>query len=240
MLLLVPGILIKKRETILVMKNKILVLDTKGHLNQWDDVEQVDNMNCYKANSFVAKLFKRSSITVSLSLSDSFVKDFTMYDILVFPDTMVTNSLLKWLCKRKNHHQRIIILLRNKWETINNFSKELATGLGCELWSYIREDCDAYGFCYYNQFLNRKKFTIDETEPLYDVAFIGLAKDRGEIISRIKKDLDDNGFTTWFFVPGLDSLPDNQTVGGKQIVYSEYIEIIKRSRCIVDCVSGRD
>lgn len=215
----------------------VLVLHREDQFYLWDGVDNTDVMNCYRAFNKFYSLLRRNSIFVYFTLKKEFINNFREYDVLIFPDTMVTNGMLKWTKKNKRKKQRVIILCRNKLASIRNFSYKMAQNLGFEVWSYVKQDCEKYCFHYYKQFFNWKNLALTNDEIKYDAVFVGLIKDRRDEIKEIKGFLESYGLKTWFFVPLMKELSGNKAVGKNFILYNDYLDMISKAKSIVDIVS---
>ena len=218
------------------MENRILILGYDYNADQWKGNNDIEFVNCYKSSSLYVRIFRRCAMTVPFALNHQAIKSILTYKVLVIPDTIATNAFIEWVVRKGRKDQRRIILYRNKLSSVTSFSHNLATRLGYELWSYNKEDCNEYGLYYYHQFINKDRYVFNDDNIIYDAAFVGARKDRADIIIKIKKELDAVGLKTWFFIPGADDIPGNKAIENKEISYDEYLNVLSRSKAVVDIV----
>lgn len=200
-------------------------------------IKEVDFSDIYNRKlpiSFLKVL--RHTKFVSLSLA-KWKKEIKQYNTIIVFDADSTIELLEWLAK-KSRYTRKIFCYRN---CISSLRKEImpdsVASLGYELWSYNLHDCEEYGLNYNNQMLRRDLFLTDNTEKYeYDVLFLGEAKGRGELLINIQERLCQMGLTTYFYVTGLPELPDNKCLDEMPMPYTDYIQLIYKSRVILDVV----
>ena len=109
--------------------------------------------------------------------------------------------------------------------------------------TYHKAEALKYGFVF-----RPYPYPIDEsireiTKPnQYDLFFCGHSKDRLNLIHRIYKTANSNGIKCKFYitaVPEEKQLLTDEIIYNERLKYEEYIEILKRSRCILEiCQKG--
>lgn len=106
--------------------------------------------------------------------------------------------------------------------------------------SYNPGDVNKYNFQYSNAYFSKTPIDYIDKEMKCDVSFVGLAKDRLDLIhdvyDKLVKELDCN-----FIVGGVDkksnTRPGIQYIN-QNIPYMEYLKIENASDCIIDIVKG--
>lgn len=120
--------------------------------------------------------------------------------------------------------------------------EEIKQMYGCQIWSYNKEDCNLYNLIFYNQFhlLQEETLCNYSNEICWDAYFIGKDKGRLKELKEIDKIIQKAGFTTKIEVVPTSgirySIEDNRFLI-KSRPYNEVIQIIKKTRCIIDWVS---
>ena len=96
--------------------------------------------------------------------------------------------------------------------------------MGYELMTFDPEDAKEYGMTYTPQFY---RFPASGQEDIcYDFFFCGMIKDRGERLNTLKNKLETNGYSCKFIV-----VDDS---GKNSISYEQYLDYVRKSRCLVD------
>ena len=220
---------------------KFLVLENFIDEPRWKAPVNVKVSYAYNENlaNILKRIFRHNSLTIPFCLDKDFVKSLRDYDVIIIPDTIATDAFNKWLAAHKREGQRLILAYANRFRLVNNFSDKLARTLGFELWSYSREDCEAYNLEHYNQFHNREFITslVNENTINFDAIFVANAKDRLTQILMCQKLFRDQNVNAWFYVTKTDELPNNNCKDGRELPYPKYLNIVNQSKCIVDIVS---
>jgi 1,5-rhamnosyltransferase len=139
--------------------------------------------------------------------------------IFVFQDSRVFIEFLLSNTESRSH-----VLFRNtiSEENIPNIGK--LKSHGHILWSFDKDDCSKYKIYHYNQF---SKYIpgIDKIAIQYDFSFIGRDKNRGNLLNRIKKKLEDYGFSVY-----IKLITDKEST----LPYMEYLKESCRAKCFID------
>ena len=145
---------------------------------------------------------------------------------------------------RKYHpHAKFVLYLWDAWSLIPNrgvLNRNFAT-----IYSFDSEDCKKYGFVLRPLFFLKAD---SESEKLYDISFVGNGhSNRLKLMQELKDLCLRNGLKYKFVVNmGIPAyikskfLPQKLSEGNEDIIsagsipYSEYLEIIRKSRVVVD------
>lgn len=180
----------------------------------------------------------RNTVLVGFSL-DNWAKSIDNNTTIIIFDTEATFPLLKWLARHYNNNRKIFYY-RNR---VNAVKKSLhpsaVKALGFEAWTYNIHDCEIYDLHYNRQFMQRSLFLNDEENKLKDLdaVFIGYDKGRRSILERLKRDLEQCGAKSYFYIPDSMDFPDNACHDNHILKYGDYIEVLRRSRAVIDIVN---
>lgn len=84
--------------------------------------------------------------------------------------------------------------------------------------------------------------TIPEGEQIYDVLFVGTAKNRIEKIYTVYEKLKENGFRCKFYISGVS---DEKMKYEEEIIYNEYLDyekildLLSKSRCVLEILQEK-
>lgn len=222
------------------MEQKIFLIEDNFHMFQIGE----NSKTCYKriySNGFpqiIIKVFRRIPFLVYFILSDEWKKKLDDYGVVVFFDSDVTFAVLKWM-KKHYKNKRIILYYRNNIKSVEKRIQPRALRkLNIELWSYNVKNCFEYNMSYNPQVLPRQFFEkAPDNEIVYDIVFLGYAKKRGRDIELLQRKFQMANLVTFFYVPDMPQLIDNKCTTNGKLEYSEYIQIISKSKAILDLVS---
>ena len=112
--------------------------------------------------------------------------------------------------------------------------KSIPDGL-CEKWSFDESDCEKYGMKFNTQFY-LDNIALPEINPCYDVVFLGADKGRRPHLDEIERSLQVAGLQSYFYI--VDDEAYNVSYTGKFPLkdYSFYIELVSKSKAILDYV----
>lgn len=115
--------------------------------------------------------------------------------------------------------------IKNNEGLINKI--ELLKSLNISCCSFDREDAKKWGLRFLNTFYNLREIKTIANEDYfnYDFYFLGVAKDRADVISDLQEKL--SAYKCLFIVPSQPS---------QYITYTENIQNVKSSKCIVEIV----
>jgi hypothetical protein len=188
----------------------------------------------YRKTGKIGKILRRLHLKSSLPFFHLwFSKEFRTagkdktVEIILF-DTILTLPAVKYI-KKKYPNNRIIYWY---WNHIYHpeWMKEIPEGV--EKWSYDPEDCRKYGLNFNTQFYFKAiaDYRLEDYPMAYDFSFVGATKSRADKIAECEKLIDNRGFSKQFIV--IDYNSKVKRVHG--IPYSEVIDIVRKSRCVVD------
>lgn len=219
------------------MEPKVLFIQPFKDIRNCALNSNIDYVTLYKGNNVFYKIIRRLPFLCRFALNMT-KKVLTQFDIIVLSDAVPTNAIIKWFLNNKKESSRLIILCLNKSSSISNISFSLLKKWDCEIWSYNRDDCNYFNFKHINQFLNYDYFIQSDfkTDTIsYDAVFMGAKKDREKEIRLIKKQLESEYLSSWFYIPDIQEF--NQGKKNERFPYKNYISICKQSKSIVDIVS---
>lgn len=189
--------------------------------------------------SFLCKVFRHVSFLSGFSLS-AWKKNISCYDIILCIDSTITLPVLKWIDKNKGK-ATVKLCFRNRFiENSRRWTLDDLKKLDIEIWSYSIQDCDKYGFKYYNQFVNLENNYSEINQCVaetYDLAYIGVNKNRHNELLKILSIAKQNNLNTFCYVVDDQELENNFCKNNKYMAYSEYLNIVRRTKVIIDLVS---
>lgn len=192
----------------------------------------------YKKNTFF-KIFRKIPALIGFSL-DNWKTEIKQYDTVVIFDTYYNSGLIKYILQH-NNNARIVFYCWNSINTINkriDFNR-LRNNKRVEFWSYNYEDCLKYNMTYNPQFWNSSLIQYENKEDnIYDLAFIGFAKDRLNILNMMHKQCQKLKLNSYFYINGYPDLNYNTNKNKAFMPYVNYInDIAAKSRAILDIVT---
>ena len=102
-----------------------------------------------------------------------------------------------------------------------------------ELWSFDPKDCEKFGMNFNTTFYFRD-IQLPSNRMEYDAIFLGLNKGRRGYLNNLEKRLSDQGIRTYFHI-----VPDKHETkrhSERYIPYDRYLEILSKSRAIIDVI----
>ena len=132
-------------------------------------------------------------------------------------------AIKKLICQEINISFWLWNPIKNDNELISNINIFKTLGIKCS--TFDSEDARKFNLNHLNTFYNMNvdHFSCDDQEIRYDFYFLGVPKDRGDIIKQIQDSL--SSYNNLFVVPLQPS---------QYITYSENIRNIKAARCLID------
>lgn len=187
--------------------------------------------NYYKT----VKLFRVLPILVIQPLISFFFDDWKKhiheYDVLILPASYYAPKVIRY-AKKKNKDIRVIVWYWNS--IVFDYDPKFFSHLDCELWSFDRDDCDKYGLKYNSQYYFND-IKLEKEDSKIDVLFIGRDKGRLAKLIELEKKFNLLGLSTYFYI--TETIKKDNTKGysfKKEMDYSETLELIKKSKAILD------
>ena len=151
-------------------------------------------------------------------------------ECFIVKDPLITPGFLSWL--RQCHPDAKIIL-----EYDNRVSKSIdpnSVDPSIHKWSYDPDDCETYN-------MKRKPsnyleiYRVACTKSEYDILYLGRDKGRAEELLELQKSFEDNGLKTYFHICADRRYLQKQKSCYKPLItYQEYLELLKKSRAILN------
>lgn len=155
------------------------------------------------------------------------------YDIAIIADTEVTPCALEYI-KKKPIAQKQYIFFWNKVSDSNKYILKAAQNSNISVSTYNLSDARQYGLEYRRQCWNEDWIHPEVETEDYDIAFLGAEKGRYKDIVEILHFAERNHMRTNFTIISPNGEPYTTK---KRIEYSEYINIVKRSKAVLDIVT---
>ena len=160
-------------------------------------------------------------------------KNLSQYDTIIVFYSLLNINIIDYIHK-KNPSARIILYF---WDSVTSTTFIVPENKRqiCELWSYDKSNCKTYNLKYNYQFYLPS--ILSSYENKYDVSIV--IKDKGRY-KQVKEMYDKfNKMGLKFFarvVRDKTSKEQDEKIYGKGMEYSELLQIINESKCIVELV----
>lgn len=209
----------------------------------------VDVASVYKSRNKLTKpLFKLQYHTKLLYRYrhvwyDDWKNKLNQYRTVILFDAFEDTDIIEYIQGRFSKI-RIIIYYYNPIYNSSLLNRIISAGV--EVWSFDIRDCKEYGLMYNPQFYfwnivfpEKKSKDIKAKSIAYDLIFIGKDKGRMPLLMKLNKYLKERGISLFIGI-----CPDKETRYSseckqffiKSIPYNNYLDYLKRSRCVLDIV----
>ena len=155
----------------------------------------------------------------------------TIYDVLITPD------FLKWICDLYPD-TRITLNYTNR-VSLSGIKPTDVMKKNLEYVSYDPDDCRQYGMKQTHPgYLAQYSFTADQKLPSeYDVIYLGRDKGRAELLLSYQKQFEALGLKTYFHICADRAfLRYKKPFYKKEIPYSDYVELLKKTKAHLNLV----
>lgn len=219
-------------------KSKICFIRPRQRYDYWYDAIKQMNYNAlipYKDYNLMMRILREAWFRMKLPKQDLWYNKQIckmQTEIFIVKDPLMTAGFLKWL--RKTHTDaRIILDYDNRvgWSVRpDDVPDEVA-----EKWSYDLDDCKAFG-------LHKKPegyldtYRIKEKKaPEYDIVYLGRDKGRASQLLGLKECFEGMGLKTYFHIcPTRSYMRLKHRFYKSFIPYTEYLELVSKSRAILN------
>jgi hypothetical protein len=187
----------------------ILILRNKARLYFFKYIKGYKIKELYSDNNF------------SLGSWKNYVKNYKK--IIIF-DSLLTTKVVEYI-KKKNINCEVIVYF---WNTINDNNNEILKSNDVDaFYTFDNEDANTYNLNFNSQFYT-KEIQLKREKIKFDVCFLGRSKNRSNEILKVKTELEQKGLKLNF------KIVDNEK---DYIKYKKYLDIISKSKCILDVVN---
>lgn len=196
----------------------------------------VDIDNTYNKLSFVGNIIKKICVLNGLFISKfagEWKKSLEKYDVIIVQASDITQHLPSWI-RKKGYKGRIIYWY---WDPVEgSVSPNKIDRSACEIWSFDKKDCKVFDMQYNSTYYipvdkDDKKHISDKK---YDICYIGRDKGRLKELKVLEKRYKKIGLKTYFYIVATKPYYLNAKKLKKPIDYEKVIEIVRRSKAILD------
>ena len=178
----------------------------------------------------VRKIFASHGIFLDVFLGN-WKKKIDSYDVIIVQASKITAYIPDFL-RKKNFKGRVIYWY---WDPVSRcVSPERMNREVCELWSFDYRDCQKYNMRFNDTYYVFDSASAEKCEIKWDIVFIGRDKGRLEQLNKLKEKFEKNDLRTLFYIVPTKPYSLNARRLKKVITYEEILEIVKKSRCLVD------
>lgn len=198
-------------------------------------------VSAYKKTNFAKRVIRKIHFKSSCPKKEIwFNKKYNLdkFESLIIFDAAVNYDLVKFV-KKLYPDKRLIFWY---WNPVrNSIDPTLLSSEICEKWSYSPEDCKKYNLKYNTTFyfsgLTNNFKGDDINESLYDILFVGRDKGRLSILLDYKEKFESLGLETNFHITPTKWYEKRKNkIYMNDISYNEIINLIKKSKAILDIV----
>ena len=206
------------------MKEKVIILKLKAEAVFWNYINKVPVQRFY--NKKEINLFMKIMIKLNLDkwIWGDWKKHIEEYQQIIIFDNGYKESIAKYI-KRKNKDCKIIFYY---WNPIMKNNEEFLQDKNLdEIWTFDKKDAQKYHLKYNPQFYTNS-IRLKKQQEEYDAYFLGRAKDREKTLKSLQNVLEKQNLKTLFkIVYSKDDI----------VSYSEYLNILSKTKSIVDIVA---
>lgn len=223
-------------------KTLILVQDKSLYFFPYIKSDNIFVCNIYKELGKIEYQFMKKCRDFDVILGGllgNWKNNLEYFDRIILFDMGFTPGLLKYVKKRMN--KPVYLYLWNpvsKSLKMQQYIEQVKNFIGIK--SYDKLDCQKYGLDF-APMLFTNAISLCKHEVLYDVFFLGYAKDRSDKIRNLYKSLSSQNLRCYFYL--VDSSLNQDKHDGcifsnKRMLYSDYLTYIAQSNAILDLVQG--
>lgn len=153
-------------------------------------------------------------------------------DFIIVSDTLITADFLRWIRRTFPHAQCNFTYGNMVGKARHILPNQIPAGW--RVWTYDDHDSRVFGLRLYHDNAYPKVF-LKPKEPIeYDVLFVGADKGRGEYLLQLERRMNLLGLKTKFIIAPDGRFSKRKSYYQKPIPYSEVVELIVKSRSILN------
>lgn len=200
--------------------------------------------SAYKPSNVISRILRKIHFNLKLPGSNIWFLENKMlknFDTIIIFDVVMRFEYISFI--RKKYPQKRLILWY--WNPVrNSIDQNLFSTDICEKWSYSLEDCKKYNLKYNTTFYFEELTNIykgkDRNELCCDILFVGRDKGRLSMLLEYKEKFESLGLETNFYITPTKWYEKRKNkVYMNDISYNEIINLIKKSKAILDIVQNQ-
>lgn len=178
----------------------------------------------------VRKIFASHGMFLDVFLGN-WKKKIEHYDVIIVQASKITAHIPDFLRKKK-FKGRIIYWY---WDPVFTcVSPDRINRKICELWSFDNRDCQNYNMKFNDTYYVFDSDPMEKCEAKWDIVFVGRDKGRLKQLNKLKEEFERNELRTLFYIVPTKPYSLNAGRLKKEINYEEILEIVKKSKCLID------
>ena len=202
------------------MINNYIFLKSGGNSTFLKYVENANIQKYYNCNNIWLRILRKLNILNSF-FYNSWKNEIQQYDIVILGENGYSKNISKYI-RKKNKKCKIVMYF---WNNINEvYEKHLQDKNIDEFWTFDKNDAKKYNMKYNPQFYT-KDIKLETNSQEFDILFLGRAKNRKNEIIALKNKLEQQNLKCKFII-----IED----GKDYIEYEKYLDLISKSKCILD------
>ncbi len=202
------------------MTNNYIYLKLGGKSTFLEYIKNANIQKYYNSNNILLKICRKLNILNSLFYS-SWKNDIKKYDLVILGENGYSKSISKYI-RKKNKKCKIVMYF---WNNINEvYKKHLQDKNIDEFWTFDKNDAENYNMKYNPQFYT-KNIQLENRPEEFDILFLGRSKKRKNEIMALKNEFEQQELKCEFII--IENEKD-------YIKYDEYLDLISKSKCILD------
>ena len=218
-----------------IYKDQFLTSDSKivNGLNRFHHSEKVNKILRLPAKNIWYSKYYTKSFSNNLPLCFIFNARWMQYPYL--------QKYVVFL-KDQYNDAKFVCFYQDLVETHKGAEPDVIFNLFDLILSYDKGDAEKFGLMYHPTVYSNYKVDNYKDVPESDVYFIGLAKDRLDLILDVFHQLKNKGISCLFYLSGVPSIKQVEEDGLNYIDKMSYIENLKhvvRTKCILEIVQGK-
>lgn len=219
--------------------NQLILIDNNNNDFFPSEIENCKIKLIYNTNGKWNRIFRKILFSIHFPITHFFYTDWKRdadeADIIILFDTGNAKYILSYL---KKHFPKATIILWY-WNSVSNsVNPQKIAKKDIETWSFDPADCQKYKMFYNNQFfIMENKPVLNFTKYNRDVFYIGVDKNRGKLLSDLKKIFDEQNISYFFNLVQYKNASNKSEIPYQpSLNYKEVLNYISGSKAIIDLV----
>lgn len=216
----------------------VLVNDSTLYMFPSIKSDNIDICNVYKKMNKVEVILRKILWRLGLDFAlyyETWAKQVFRYKKIVIFDAAYDIKMAKFIIKKSKNSAKFIYMWNPVKKGNVSMKKYDEVRDYFSIFSYDKNNCAQYNLKY-NSMVYSKDVILPNNSIIYDVIFLGYAKDRLEYIENIYNLLSSQDLVCEFYIVGDSAKKQVLPIQENRLNYEQYLELISKSRAILDVV----